>query len=214
MIRLGKTDIFLRYNTNMSNFKFKDKDILSLWKQFKNGIDIYASIDHYGERAEYIRHGTDWALVEENLIKAKKTKFIKLRMNTVLSAFNFLTIGDFYQYLIDKNLYTAKDPTYTLYSMSTPELFTCHILPDEYKLKGKESLEHAIALLKSKNFKEEAIRQLTEALPWAVLYDTWDQYRYAFRNEVRRIDRLRNENFAKTFPELAPLIDFDKRPVV
>jgi MoaA/NifB/PqqE/SkfB family radical SAM enzyme len=214
MIRLGKTDIFLRYNTNMSNFKFKDKDIMSLWKQFKNGIDIYASIDHYGERAEYIRHGTDWALVEENLIKAKKTKFIKLRMNTVLSAFNFLTIGDFYQYLVDKGLYTAADPTYTLYNMSTPDLFTCHILPDEYKLKGKESLERAIALLESKKFRKEPVTQLLDALPWAMLYNTWGKHRYAFRSEVKRVDKLRAEDFSKVFPELAPLLDFDKRPVI
>ena len=214
MIRLGKTDIVLRYNTNMSNFKFKNKDIMSLWKQFKNGIDIYASIDHYGEKAEYIRHGTDWGLVEENLIKAKKTEFITLRMNTVLSVFNFLTIGDFYQYLIDKNLYTSADPTYTLYNMSTPDLFTCHILPDEYKIKGKVSLERAIHLLEANKFKDAAINQLREALPWAILYNTWDKHKYAFRREVARVDKLRGESFVKVFPELAPLLEFDKRPVV
>ena len=73
MIRTGASNtVSLRYNTNLSNFKFKDKDILSLWKHFKKKIDIYASVDHYGERAEYIRHGTNWATVEENLILAKK----------------------------------------------------------------------------------------------------------------------------------------------
>jgi hypothetical protein len=40
-----------------------------------NGVDIYASIDHYGERAEYIRHGTDWGLVESNFLQAKKTPY-------------------------------------------------------------------------------------------------------------------------------------------
>ena len=214
MIRKGKTDIFLRYNTNMSNLKFKDKDILSLWKHFKHGVDIYASIDHYGERAEYIRHGTDWGVVEENLLKAKKTPYIKLQMNTVLSAFNFLTIGDFYQYLIDKELYSSKDYTYTLYNMSTPEHYTCHILPEEYKVKGKESLERAINLLESTGFNPESVQQLKEALPWAMLYNTWDQHRYAFRSEVNRLDKIRGEDFKKTFPELAPLLDFDKRPVI
>jgi MoaA/NifB/PqqE/SkfB family radical SAM enzyme len=215
MIRTGKAEhVFLRYNTNMSNFKFKDKDIMSLWKNFKHGVVIYGSIDHYGERAEYIRHGTNWALVEENLKQAKKSPFIKLHMNTVLSVFNFLTIGDFYQYLVDKNLYVPRDQAYTLYNMSTPEHYTCHILPEDYKLKGKESLEKAIALLQSKKFKPGAIQQLTDALPWAMLYNTWDKHKYAFRSEVQRVDKIRGENFNKTFPELAPLLQFDRRPVV
>lgn len=215
MIRTKKSDhIHLRYNTNMSNFKFKNKDILSLWKHFKNKINIYASIDHYGERAEYIRHGTDWATVEENLISAKQTPYINLQMNTVLSVFNFLTIGDFYQYLIDKKLYSPRDYVYTLYNMSTPEHYTCHILPEEFKLKGKESLENAIKLMEANHFKQHQIQQLSDALPWAVLYNTWDQHKYAFRNEIKRVDKIRGENFVKTFPELAPLMDFDKRPVI
>lgn len=215
MIRTGKAEhVFLRYNTNLSNLKFKDKDIMALWKNFKNGVVIYASVDHYGERAEYIRHGTNWAVVEENLKIAKQSPFIGLHMNTVLSVFNFLTIGEFYQYLIDKNLYVSRDRAYTLYNMSTPEHFTCHILPEEYKLKGAESLNHAIDLMKSKKFKPGAIQQLQDALLWAMLYNTWDQHKYAFRSEVQRVDKIRGEDFTKTFPELAPLLAFDKRPVV
>ena len=215
MIRTGASNtVSLRYNTNLSNFKFKDKDILSLWKHFKKKIDIYASVDHYGERAEYIRHGTNWATVEENLILAKKTPFINLQMNTVLSVFNFLTIGEFYQYLIDKKLYTPNGYAYTLYNMSTPEHYTCHILPPEYKMKGKESLEFAIEYMEKKYFTPYHVLQLKEAMVWALLYDTWDQHKYAFRNEIKRVDKIRGEDFRKTFPELAGLLDFDKRPVV
>lgn len=215
MIRTGKAEyINLRYNTNLSNFKFKNKDILALWKHFKSGVTIYASIDHYGERAEYIRHGTDWAIVEENLLKAKQTPYIHLTMNTVLSVFNFLTIGDFYQYLIDKKLYTPKNRIFTLYNMSTPEHYTCHILPEEYKIKGKESLTKAIQLLEQKQFRQPAIQQLQDALPWALLYNTWDAHKYAFRSEIQRVDNIRGEDFTKVFPELAPLLEFDRRPVV
>lgn len=213
MIRKGKTDIQLRYNTNMSNLKFKNKDLLGLWGKFKKPIDIYASIDHYGERAEYIRHGTDWGQVETNLILAKEKSFIRLQLNTVLSVFNFCTIGAFYEYLVSKNLMTPKDGVYTLYNMSTPEHFTCHILPPTQKELGRQSLERAITLLKSKNFKPHQVQQLTDALPWALLYDTWESHKYAFRSEVKRVDKLRGESFVKTFPELAPLL-VDTRQVI
>jgi organic radical activating enzyme len=213
MIRKGATYVQLRYNTNMSNLKFKDKDLLGLWKQFKHPVDIYASIDHYGDRAEYIRHGTDWGLVETNLLKAKETPFIKLQMNTVLSAFNFCTIGEFYQYIIDKGLYKTSDWAYTLYNMSTPEHYACHMLPEKHKVIGRASLEGAIKMMQDMKFRKPHVAQLQDALPWALMYNTWDQHKVAFRQEINRVDKLRGEDFQKVFPELAELLDTERPPI-
>jgi len=206
MIRQGRTDISLRYNTNLSNMKFKDKDLFGLWKHFDKKIDIYASIDHYGERAEYIRHGTDWAVVEENFINAKKMSNIKLQANTVLSLFNLLTIHEFYQYLIDKQLYTPSDSTYSLWNMSHPAFLSSHILPSEYKIKGRESLEKFIDILNKNNFNEDHKSQPTQSLAWLPFHDTWEENKDEFRREIHRIDNLRGEDFCKTFPELTGLL--------
>jgi hypothetical protein len=206
MIRRGRTDIQLRYNTNLSNLKFKNKDLLSLWKHFDKGVDIYASIDHYGERAEYIRHGTDWGLVESNFLQVKETPYLRLNMNTVLSVFNLLTIHEFYQYLIDKKLYAPKGPVYTLYNMSTPDHLTCHILPLKYKDIGKTSIEKTIKLLKDNKFSKQQISQISDTIPWIYSKHTWEQRREEFRREVKRLDAIRGEDFSKTFPELAPLL--------
>ena len=207
MIRSGKTDINLRYNTNLSNLKFKDKDLISLWKHFTNGVNVYASIDHNGERAEYIRHGTDWGVVETNFKLVKKTPFIKLHVNTVLSVFNVLTINDFYQYLYDNNMYSVSDSIYTLYNMSTPEYLACHILPLDMKQKAKDSLEKTVNFLKSKKFKVQQVQQISDAIPWAMSKDSWDQHKMQFRNEIKRLDKIRDENFKQTFPELAILLE-------
>ncbi len=211
MIKRKKTDIVLRYNTNLSNLKFKDKDLLSLWKHFTNRVDIYASIDHYGERAEYIRHGTDWGVVETNFKIAKQTSFISVQMNTVLSVFNYLTIYEFYDYLIKKGLYDPSDQIYTLYNMATPPHLTCHILPPELKAIGKEKMEKAITLLKDNKFSYPQVKQLTESAQWTQATNTWDQYKHEFKREVRRIDKLRNENFRTTFPELADLLADERK---
>ena len=74
MIRLGRTDVVLRYNTNASNIKYKDRDILDLWKNFKR-IELSCSIDHYGERAEWLRHGADWGKIESNLLKFRELDY-------------------------------------------------------------------------------------------------------------------------------------------
>lgn len=213
MIRRKRTNIRLRYNTNLSNLKFKNKDLLQLWHHFDNKIDIYASIDHYGERAEYIRHGTDWGVVETNFLAAQAKPFIDLQINTVLSVFNFLTIYDFYKYLIDKKMYSPNSRIYTLYNMSTPEHLACHILPEEYKVQGKESIEKTISLFTNLNFTIGHIDQVKSALPWIMSKNSWEDEKIRFREEVKRLDRIRNENFQTTFPELAGLMRPDKRKI-
>ena len=65
MIKTQNTDIQLRYNSNISNFKYKKRDIFKLWKHFSQPIQVYASIDHIGDRAEYIRSGTNWKTIEK-----------------------------------------------------------------------------------------------------------------------------------------------------
>lgn len=206
MIRRGRTNIELRYNTNLSNLKFKNKDLLSLWKHFDKGVDIYASIDHYGERAEYIRHGTDWGVVESNFLQAQKTPYLRVHMNTVLSVFNVLTIHEFYEYLINKNLYTPNSNVYTLYKMSTPEFLTCHILPTKYKNTAINNIEKLIEFFKKSKFKAHQVKQLIDGIPWINSANTWEQHKEEFRREVKRLDTIRGENFSKTFPELAPLL--------
>lgn len=210
MIRSKRTDIKLRYNTNMSNLKFKDRDLISLWKNFTNGVDIYASIDHYGERAEFIRHGTNWVTVEENFRKVRSLDFVNIHMNTVLSVFNYLTIDQFYQYLVDKNLYAPHDKEYSLYNMSTPDHLAAHILPSEYKEKGATSINNAIKILTTNKFHENQINQLRKTEKWVWSKNTWEEQRDKFREEIKRLDKIRGEDFMKTFPEIANLYKVDR----
>lgn len=213
MVRQGNTNVELRYNTNISNIKFKNKDLLNLWGRFNN-VSVSASIDHYGERAEYIRHGTDWAVVEENLKLVKESSVVDLTLNTVLSLFNFLTIDKFYEYMYKINIYTKNSKHSSLYCMTTPEYLACHWLPSEFKDRGNESLLNTIKFMEQHDFTDGHIQHIKAALPWAYSKDTvlnMDQYGYTnpiqFKNSIERLDKIRGENFEKVFPELAPLLD-------
>jgi hypothetical protein len=207
MIKQNRTDVVLRYNTNLSNLKFKNKDLIGLWKHFTRPIEVYASVDHVKERAEYIRHGTDWGVVENNFWLVKREPNVSLQLNTVLSAFNYLTIDQFYGYLIDNNMYTQQDSINTLYNMSHPEHLSVHILPDEYKSLGKASINRAIRQMESLNFTEDKVNQLSDTHVWADTASYWEEKKDEFKNEITRIDLIRGEDFRKTFPELAPLMD-------
>ena len=50
---------------------------------------------HYRERAEYIRHGTNWGNIENNLNTLSKLDNIYLMINPVASVFTYVTYNEF-----------------------------------------------------------------------------------------------------------------------
>jgi len=216
MIQQKRTDIKLKYNTNLSNLKFKDKDLLSLWKHFDNDILIYASIDHYGERAEYIRHGTDWGHVENNFLMVKKTPYVRLQMNTVLSLYNCSTMFEFYEYMYNKKLYDIYDKSNSLYHLTTPVYLNANVLPREYKDRARANLHKLIDYINLLDKQctvqyvgrtADKIKQISDTISWLTPDDIWFQYKKEFREETDRLDKIRGESFVKTFPELAGLME-------
>jgi radical SAM protein with 4Fe4S-binding SPASM domain len=202
MIRQGRTDITLRYNTNASSIKYKHHDILSLWKHFKK-IELSCSVDHYGERAEWLRHGTDWGQIETNLLAFRNLDYVSFQMNTVFSIFNYSTIGDFYEYLRNKNILRADDWHHTLYQAINPSYYCAKSLPKELKTLAREN---ALSFIGKQGFK--AIDSaLQDAVKFAEESDTWEKNTAEFLSNTLSIDKLRGEDFAKTFPELQSLVD-------
>jgi organic radical activating enzyme len=207
MIKQNKTDITLRYNTNLSSLKYKDKDLIQLWSHFKNKIQVYASLDHYGERAEYMRHGTDWAQIETNFNTLMKNPNVSMTINSVVSIFNFVTFGDFYKYILDKKWLTTTTPIFTVYNMISPVHLAALALPNHHKEIGKNNIQSAVDVLKSAQIKSQQITQLTDAINWVSSDNTWEEHKDLFRSEVARLDSLRGENFKSVFPELQDLLD-------
>jgi Iron-sulfur cluster-binding domain len=207
MLRQNKTDIILVYNSNASNFKFKNKDIIGLWQKFSNPIQFYASIDHFGERAEYIRNGTDWGKVESNLLTLNQVPWVNLGLNTVCSIFNYPTLHKFYQYLIDKKIYTNNSNLFGIYGMVSPQHFTAHVLPNDIKKTAEIENNKLIEFMKTINFANHRIEAIQNIINWVNSSNTWDLYKDEFRYSIIELDKVRNEDFTKVFPELASLMD-------
>jgi MoaA/NifB/PqqE/SkfB family radical SAM enzyme len=204
MIRMGRTDITLRYNTNASNIKYKNHDVLDLWKHFKR-IELSCSIDHYGERAEYLRSGTDWGKVESNLLTFRDLDFVIFQMNTVFSIFNYSTIGEFYSYLKEKNIVRKEDWYHSLYLAVHPGYYSAQSLPKELKL---EAAQKATQWVENNQGDSTSLSRLvTDAVNFANDNDTWSTFSKEFLQHTKSIDRIRGESFWKTFPELNKLIE-------
>jgi sulfatase maturation enzyme AslB (radical SAM superfamily) len=207
MIRKGRTDITLRYNTNASNIKYKKHDILELWKHF-NKIELSCSIDHYGSRAEYIRKGTDWGKVESNLLTFRELDYIDFQINTVLSIFNVLTLDDFYTYLYSKDIIRKHDWYHSLYLAVHPNYYCAKSLPKELKLIATQKLNSWY-----NNHKDDETcvpRLMTEGNSFMNESHNWSQYKNKFFMHTNSIDNIRGESLWEVFPELSKLQDLEE----
>jgi len=99
LVRRGKTDVVIRYSTNMS--VLDRKHVIDLWKRFRT-VKVVASIDSWGERSEYIRLGSDWGKIHDNMLVVRRdAPNVFLTINSVISVFNFLTLREFWLHLYD-----------------------------------------------------------------------------------------------------------------
>jgi radical SAM protein with 4Fe4S-binding SPASM domain len=201
MIRKGRTDTVLRYNTNASNIKYKKHDILELWKHFKR-VELSCSVDHYGERAEWLRHGTDWGKVESNLLTFRELDYVHFQINTVFSIFNYSTIGEFYHYLMSKNIVRVDDWHHSLYLAINPSYYSAQSLPKHLKIQAETAAKRFI---ESTNL-GCVNRLITDSIHFANEADTWNNNKKIFTQHTLSIDGIRGEDFIKTFPELRDLI--------
>ena len=207
MIRKNKTDIVLRYNTNASNIKYKKHDILDLWKRFKK-IELSCSVDHYGSRAEWLRHGTDWGKVESNLLLFRDLEYVSFQINTVFSIFNYLTLGEFYDYLKSKSIVRNGDWHHSLYLAVHPSYYSAKSMPKEIKFVAKEKIKNFIVdNLETYNLLG---RLTTDAMNFADEVDTWKDNKSIFLQHTRSVDKIRGEDFFSVFPELSKLNSLDE----
>lgn len=201
LIRKGKTDTVLRYNTNASTVSYKDKDIFDLWKHFDK-VEVSCSIDHFGQRAEMMRHGTDWGRVETNLKKFRSLDYISFQMNTVLSIMNYYTLHEFFEYMNGVGLFDYdKDFYNSLYLAANPKYYCAQALPKKLK-------QQAAQKLMSGYQGDRAVDQLIKSgVDFAALDDTWDEVKKDFFHMTYRLNKLRGEDFFEVFPELKQLQD-------
>lgn len=202
IIKRGRTDIKLRYNTNASNIHFKGRNLIDLWNKFSH-IEVACSIDHFGERAELIRHGTDWGVVESNLLQFRKMRQVLFSVSTVLSVFNYLTIHDFYNYLIQKNIIFKEDTNHYLCLTANPSFYCATTLPKSLKEGMQPNIEQ---FCDNWSQFELITRQVRYAINFANSAHTWEENKYDFIKYSWLRDRLRGEDLLKVFPELALLI--------
>ena len=202
LIEHGRTDVKLRYNTNMSVLKYKNKNVLDMWKKFSN-VYIGASLDSWGPRAEYIRHGTIWNVVEQNIRTVRQqAPHVHMQTNTVVSILNIKTLTEFIDYMLESGLVDVKNYNPHFYVIMNPEFLSLQLLTDEELADTAKKLTE-YANNKGGNIKQSlqtVINGLKSTLHNPNIIDK-------FKITIDHHDRKRKEDGPLTFPELEDLME-------
>jgi sulfatase maturation enzyme AslB (radical SAM superfamily) len=141
--------ISLLYNSNLTTIKYKDKNIIDIWRQFKS-VNIQCSIDAVGQPLEYIRSGAAWEKIKSNidqLMSFSKNSNITVSFSPVLSILNIWFIDTLYDYAALNNI------PVNLIILSGPDYLALDVIPDQLKtsalgkidqLEARYKIDHTI----------------------------------------------------------------------
>lgn len=100
--------IKLWYNINMTNLPDK---LIDLWKEFKQ-VQISCSIDDLGQRNDYIRAGSDWSTVINNLDKLQSIGLFDVSICQTISWLNVYYVNEFNKFMRNRGLHVHLNYVY------------------------------------------------------------------------------------------------------
>jgi hypothetical protein len=86
-----------------------------------------------------------------------------------------------------------------------PAWCSSQILPPDIKAGGSRKLNELVQDFKKLYF--YSLDNITDGVKFAEADNTWETHKNKFQAEIKHKDNLRNEDFCKTFPELATMMD-------
>lgn len=204
-IRQGNTGALITYNTNLSKLHFRDEDLLELWRQFDQHVMVFASLDHYGARAELIRHGTKWDQVEANyrrLHNMWRQGEIYVAITTTITSLNYATLHEFIEYMYDQDLVPQ---TWQVNFAQHPPHQCAWVLPEGVKAQAEQNLRDTVARIRERTGNPDELQQFLDVIHTVNHQNTWTEFSDMFQERMHRLDHIRGEQLTQVLPELAEL---------
>lgn len=199
LIGIKHTNLRLVYNTNLSKLTYKNINVIDYWNQFSN-VSVRASIDASDDVAEYVRHGTIWSDIVENIRIVKK---YAPNVNLIIaSTVSFLTIENLIKLQnkwLNEKLFDVGD--LTLNVLISPSYLSPAALPVHHKQRLSNIILKHI----------DTLGETTLAKQWqdVLSYMMNNDYTHTlndFKQRTHVLDNHRNESFVAVFPEFKELI--------
>jgi radical SAM protein with 4Fe4S-binding SPASM domain len=202
LVRRKRFDVRLIYNTNFTHTDLKGNSVFEYWKQF-DSVAVGASLDASGARGEYIRKGTNWAVVEQNrrdmLAICPEVDFY---ISPTLSIMNAWHLPDFHRDWVEKGLIQAQDLNVNI--LQDPPHYRIDIAPAEYKGLLLARYRKHIEWLRG----QDPLRRATQGFEGSVTFMTATDNTHlidTFWRKTHELDAIRKENILDVIPELRAL---------
>jgi hypothetical protein len=205
LIEAGKTDVRLIYNTNFSELRYKDKHVFEFWKHFKT-VNVGASLDASGARAELMRKGTQWSQTLDNRRRMmEEVPHVDFYVSATVSSMNVLHVLDFHREWSDLGLIKPKD--FNVNICQSPDWYRIDIFPEEFKRNVIEpAYRQHIEWLDPQDSLRRATTGFESAINFMLSTDN-SHLLPRWREETAKLDQVRNEDFWIIFTELGVLRD-------
>jgi len=192
----------LIYNTNFTHTELKGKSVFEYWKQF-NSVAVGASLDDSGSRAEYIRKGTDWAVVEKNRQEMLRIcPKVDFYISPTLSIMNAWHLPDFHKDWTERGLICAQDLNVNI--LQDPVHYRIDIAPAEYKTQLLAKFTDHIDWLRDQDPLQRATVGFESAIKYMMATDNTHLID-TFWRKTHELDEIRQEDILTVIPELAAL---------
>jgi len=202
LVKRKRFDVRLIYNTNFTHTDLKGNSVFEYWKQF-DSVAVGASLDASGARGEYIRKGTNWAVVEKNrrdmLAICPRVDFY---ISPTLSIMNALHLPDFHKEWVAKGLIRAQDLNVNI--LQDPVHYRIDIAPAEYKGILLARYREHIEWLRG----QDPLQRATQGFESAITYMNATDNTHlldTFWRKTHELDSIRNERMLDVIPELRAL---------
>jgi sulfatase maturation enzyme AslB (radical SAM superfamily) len=200
--RRERFDVRLIYNTNFTQTKLKDRLVFDYWRKF-DSVAVGASLDAMGARAEYIRKGTDWAVVEENRRRMMEIcPNVDFYISPTLSIMNAWHLPDFHRDWVDKGLIQPQDLNVNI--LQDPAHYRIDIAPMKYKQRLRIRFEEHLEWLRPQDRLNRAVVGFESAINFMMATDNTALLE-KFWSKTAQLDEIRKERLLDAIPELEAL---------
>ena len=202
LVRRKRFDVRLIYNTNFTHTDLKGRSVFEYWRQF-DSVAVGASLDDSGARGEYIRKGTDWAVVEQNRLDMMQIcPEVDFYISPTLSIMNAWHLPDFHRDWTQRGLIRAQDLNVNI--LQDPPHYRIDIAPAEYKERLSTKYMNHIEWLRNLDQLQRATVGFESAMTFMMATDNTHLID-TFWRKTHELDNIRRENIMDIIPEIAAL---------
>lgn len=206
LIQRGRNqEVRLSYNTNFSTLKYKDHDVLELWRRFPQ-LSIQVSCDGIEKRGELIRKGFDWQKFLDNYKNFRnKFPYQRLTINCVVQILNSFHFIDVHKELYLRGIIKDWDD-FNLCLLHSPDYLSITLLDSESRKTLGEQIKYHIKNYLVPAKANKSIGQYMSVLK-LLSADKNEHLLPTFKSYMSTLDIIRNENSLEVFPELKRILE-------